>query len=165
LAPAAAFVGRVEPTAAGNVLLRHLGSLFDLLDRAFADVEAFAAGARGHVRLHANISAMAGFLPEALADFLAANPGIEVSLAERYTAEILHAVRTLGADLGLASGTVHDVPPEVQLIPWHQDRLVAVLPAGHKLAAGAGPLRFADIAAEPFVGLSPAIALQQLYPT
>jgi DNA-binding transcriptional LysR family regulator len=35
----------VELTPAGEALLRHLGPLFDLLDRAFADVEAFAAGA------------------------------------------------------------------------------------------------------------------------
>jgi DNA-binding transcriptional LysR family regulator len=153
----------VEPTAAGEVLLRHLGPLFDLLDRAFADVEAFAAGARGHVRLHANISAVSGFLPTALTGFLAANPGIEVSLEERFTADILHAVRTGAADLGLGSGTVRGAPPELQLIPWREDRLVAVLPADHPLAAHSGPVRFAELAAEPFVGLSPGSALQQLY--
>jgi DNA-binding transcriptional LysR family regulator len=153
----------VEPTAAGEALLRHLGPLFDLLDRAFADVEAFAAGARGHVRLHANISAVAGFLPEALASFLAANPGIEVSLEERFTADILHAVRTGAADLGLGSGTVRSASPELQLLPWREDRLVAVLPMGHPLTTRGGPLRFADLASEPFVGLSPGMALQQLY--
>jgi len=151
----------VEPTAAGAVLIRHLGPLFDLLDRAFADVEAFAAGARGHVRLHANTSAVAGFLPEALAGFLAAHPGIEVSLEERFTADILHAVRTGGADLGLVSGTVR--APELQLLPWREDRLVAVLPAAHPLARGDAPLPLAELATEPFVGLSPAMALQQLY--
>ncbi|WP_158292348.1 LysR family transcriptional regulator [Paracraurococcus ruber] len=153
----------VEPTAAGAVLLRHLGPLFDLLDRAFADVEAFAAGARGHVRLHANISAVAGFLPGALAGFLTANPGIEVSLEERWTSDILHAVRIGAADLGLGSGTVRDAPAELHLIPWREDRLVAVLPRGHPLARHAAPLRFAALAAEPFVGLSAASALQQLY--
>lgn len=153
----------VEPTAAGQVLLRHLGPLFDLLDRAFADVEAFAAGARGHVRLHANISAISGHLPKALAAFLAANPGIEVSLEERFTTDIQHAVRTGAADLGLGSGTVRSATAELQLIPWREDRLVAVLPARHALAAGQGPLRFADLAPEPFIGLSSGSALQQLY--
>src|SRR3954452_3509199 len=146
----------VEPTAAGEVLLRHLGPLFDLLDRAFADVEAFAAGARGHVRLHANISAVAGFLPAALAGFLATNPGVEVSLEERLTSDILHAVRTGAADLGLGSGIVRGASPELQLIPWREDRLVAVLPADHPLAAERAPVRFAELAAEPFVGLSSA---------
>src|SRR3954453_16256600 len=132
----------VEPTAAGEVLLRHLGPLFDLLDRAFADIEAFAAGARGHVRLHANISAVAGFLPEALASFLAANPGIEVSLEERFTADIMHAVRTGAGDLGGASGPMRGEPPDLQLLPWREGRLGAVLPADHPLAARGCSLRF-----------------------
>ena len=143
----------IEPTAAGDALLRHLGVLFDLLDRAFADVEAFAAGARGHVRLFANISAVSSFLPEALVSFLAAHPDIEVSFTERFTGDILHAVQTGAADLGLVSGTVR--APELLLLPWRQDRLVAVLPAQHPLAASGGPLRLADLAAEPFVGVSP----------
>jgi DNA-binding transcriptional LysR family regulator len=53
--------------------------------------------------------------------------------------------------------------PELQLLPWREDRLVAVLPADHALAARGGPLRFADLAAEPFVGLSSGMALQQFY--
>lgn len=53
--------------------------------------------------------------------------------------------------------------PELQLIPWREDRLVAVLPADHPLAAERAPVRFAALAAEPFVGLSSASALQQLY--
>ena len=153
----------VEPTPAGTVLLRHLGPLFDLLDRAFADVEAFAAGARGHVRLHADISAITGDLPEALASFLAANPGIEVSLEERLTVDILHAVQTDAADLGLGSGTVQAHLPELRMLPWRQERLVVVLCAGHPLAAEPGPLRFAALVVHPFVGLSGASALRQLY--
>jgi DNA-binding transcriptional LysR family regulator len=154
----------VEPTAAGEALLRHIGPLFDLLGRAAADVEAFASGARGHVRLHANISAITGPLPEALTGFLAAHPGIEVSLEERLSSEILHAVRIGAADVGLVSATVQ--APDLRLIPWREDRLMAVLPQDHPLLRHAGPdtaLRFADLAAEPFVGLSPATALQQLY--
>ena len=157
----------VEPTAAGEALLRHVGPLFDLLGRAAAEVEAFAAGARGHVRLHANISAVTGPLPEALAGFLAAHEGIEVSLEERLTGEILHAVRTGAADLGLVSATVQ--APDLRLVPWREDRLVAVLPRDHPLLRRGGdggpgpPLGLRDLAAEPFVGLPPATALQQLY--
>ena len=50
----------VEPTAAGEALLRHLGPLFDLTERAVTDVSAFASGGRGHVRLFANISSVTG---------------------------------------------------------------------------------------------------------
>ena len=54
-------------TAAGEVLMPHLSVLFDPLDRIGADLDAFATGQRGHVRLQANMSAVSGMLPEALA--------------------------------------------------------------------------------------------------
>jgi DNA-binding transcriptional LysR family regulator len=151
----------VEPTAAGEALLRHLGPLFDLMERAVADLDAFASGSRGHVRLFANISSVTGFLPEPLAAFRSAYAEIEVSLDERITADILHAVRTGAADLGLVSATV--TAPDLRLIPWKEDRLVVLLRPDHRLAANRAGLRFELLAPEPFVGLSPSMALQQLY--
>ena len=150
----------VTPTSAGEVLMAHLATLFDLLDRIGADMDAFASGTRGTVRLYANMSAMSGFLPEALAGFLPAHPGIQLLLEERYTAEILHAVATGMADLGLLSGTVR--APGLHLRPWRSDQLVVVLPRGHAL--GARPaLRFSDLDGVPFVAQSPETALQTLY--
>ncbi len=150
----------VTPTAAGEVLMTHLNGLFDLLDRIGADMDAFASGTRGTVRLHANMSAVSGVLPEALAGFLPAHPGIQLLLEERYTADILHAVATGMADVGLLSGTVR--APGLHLQPWRTDRLVVVLPHGHAL--GARPaLRFAELDGVPFVAQSPETALQKLY--
>ena len=150
----------VEPTAAGEALLRHLGPLFDLTERAVTDVSAFASGGRGHVRLFANISSVTGFLPEALASFLRDHPDIEVSLDERITSDILHAIRTGAADIGLVSATVS--APDLQLSPWREDQLVALMRPDHPLAARSA-VRFAELAVEPFVGLSGSMALQQLY--
>ena len=62
----------VAPTAAGEVLMTYLDSLFDLLDRTGADIDTFASGTRGVVRLYANMSVVSGVLPEALAGFLPA---------------------------------------------------------------------------------------------
>lgn len=150
----------VAPTAAGEALMTHLVTLFDLLDRIGADMDAFAAGERGHVRLHANMSAVSGFLPEALAGFLPAHPGIRLALKERYTADILRAVASGAADLGLVSGTLP--APGLHVIPWREDRLVAVLPEGHPLL-DRETLAFADLDGVPFVGQSEETALQKLY--
>ena len=68
--------------------------------RAATDVSAFASGWRRHVRVFANISSVTGFLPEALASFLRDHPDIEVSLEDRITSDILHAIRTGAADIG-----------------------------------------------------------------
>ena len=150
----------VAPTAAGEVLMTHLGVLFDLLDRIGADMDAFASGTRGTVRLHANMSAVSGVLPEALAGFLPAHPGIRLLLEERYTADILHALATGMADVGLLSGTTQ--APGLHLRAWRTDRLVVVLPHGHPL--GAFPaLRFAALDGVPFVAQSHETALQKLY--
>ena len=155
----------VAPTAAGEVLMAHLTTLFDLLDRIGADMDAFASGTRGVVRLYANMSAVSGMLPEALAGFLPAHPGIRLILEERYSADILHAVATGVADLGLVSGTVSaDELGGAGLVlqPWLKDQLVVVLPQDHPLCAKQA-IRFTDLDGVPFVAQPPETALQRLY--
>lgn len=150
----------VTPTAAGEALMTHLGGLFDLFDRIGADMDAFAAGERGHVRLHANMSAISGFLPEALAGFLPSHSGIRLTLEERYSADILRAVASGAADLGLVSGTLP--APGLHVTPWREDRLAVVLPAGHPLLDREA-VAFADLDGVPFVGQSEETALQKLF--
>lgn len=151
----------VEPTTAGEALLARLADLFALLERVAADLDAHAGGARGNVAVHANISSVSGPLPEALSAFLAAHPGVRVTLEERTSVEILHAVQTGVAELGIYSGTMA-VPEGLTALPWREDRLVALLPRGHPLAEQ-GALRLADLLPEPFVGLQDPSALQRLY--
>ncbi|WP_052402959.1 LysR family transcriptional regulator [Muricoccus aerilatus] len=150
----------VTPTAAGEALMVHLGTLFGIYERLGADMDAFASGERGHVRLHVNMSAVSGFLPEALAGFLPAHPGIRLTLEERYTEDIIHAVQTGVADLGLVSGTVPT--PGLHRRTWREDRLLVVLPERHPLLARAA-IRMADLDGVPFVAQPGATALQRLY--
>ena len=123
----------VEPTTAGEALLARLADLFALLERVVADLDAHAGGARGNVAVHANISSISGPLPGALSAFLEAHPGVRVTLEERTSVEILHAVQTGVAELGIYSGTVA-APEGLTALPWREDRLVALLPRGHPLA-------------------------------
>lgn len=151
----------VEPTAAGQTLLDRLGDLFGLLERIAAELDAHAGGARGSVVLHANISAISGPLPGLLSSFLLTNQGLRISLEERTSVEILHAVQTGVAELGIFSGTVP--PPDgLTVLPWRVDPLVVLLPEGHRLASQES-LCLADLLEEPFVGLQDPSALQRLY--
>ncbi|WP_431304440.1 LysR family transcriptional regulator [Sediminicoccus sp. BL-A-41-H5] len=151
----------VEPTDAGRMLLERLGDLFGLLERMAAELEAHAGGARGSVVLHANISAISGPLPDVLSAFLRAHPGLRISLEERTSVEILHAVQTGVAELGIFSGTI-PAPEGLTVLPWREEPLVVLLPAGHPLATRAS-LRLAELIGEPFVGLQEPSALQRLY--
>ncbi len=150
----------VTPTSACETLLVQLQDMFDLLDNVALDLDAARGGARGLVRLEAHMSATAGPLPARLASFRALHPDIRVQLGEQTSAEVARAVSIGMADLGMVSGTLP--LPNVELIPWHEDELVVVLPRGHRLLAQPA-LRFADLAGEPFIGLQKDSALLSLY--
>ena len=105
---------------------------------------------RGHVRVHASISAIVQFLPEDLGAFARLHPQIKIDLEEHLSPEVMRAVQEGAADLGLCNGAAS--MGGLQSLPYRRDRLVLVVPQGHALADG-GPLPFE--AALPFdhVGL------------
>jgi len=157
----------VEATAAGRALLGHLRSIFADLEGAVKDV-ALTTGTTGsnrekggqhgasdgRVRLHANLSALLDFLPNALSRFEVDYPWIEVSVEEHTSAEILRAVANDYADVGVMwdLGQATDM----ELIPCRTERLVVLLPASHPLAGRDSPVDFRQVATEPFVCLSTA---------
>jgi DNA-binding transcriptional LysR family regulator len=147
----------VTLTAAGRALLAHARQVLADADRLAEDMQAFRAGLAGEVRLLSNTNAME-FLPEALAAFLAANPGVSVDLEERLSDEIVGLVAEGAADLGIAAGTVDF--GRLQTFPFRTDRFVLVAGAGHPLAA-APRIAFAEALAFDVVGLDRASALQR----
>ncbi|MDI7047685.1 LysR family transcriptional regulator, partial [Escherichia coli] len=82
----------VRATAAGEALLRDARLIMRGHERLQAKLSEYAAGARGHVRLLANVSSMVEFLPEALSVFLKANPQIRVDVEERVSTEIVRGL-------------------------------------------------------------------------
>jgi DNA-binding transcriptional LysR family regulator len=138
----------VELTAAGAQLLGQVRDIFQLLERVALDLEALRGGVRGHVRIQAHMSTALLGLPRLVADFLAANPGVEVELEELTSFDVIHSVRTGMTDVGFVSGTVQ--ADGVELIPWESDELVAVLPPSHPLAAR-DRLTLGEMLAHPFV--------------
>lgn len=151
----------VKPTAAGEAFARHARALLDLAARLAVDLRAFAAGGLGTVRLHATASAIAGHrLAEALAEFAAERPGILVELREDTSLPVLRDLLDGRADLGVVTSNA-SVPAGLDAHPWHEDRLLAVVPAGHKLAARAS-VGFAEVLDEPLVGVLESGALSLL---
>jgi DNA-binding transcriptional LysR family regulator len=116
----------------------------------------YARGLKGHVRLLANTAATTEFLPEALAEFLAANPNVDVDLDERPSTEVARAVAEELADVGVAA--CHADLSGLEVFPIRTDRLVLVVPPGHPLH-GRERVAFADALGSEFVGLSGDSAL------
>lgn len=147
----------VEVTPAGHAVARHARLILAQVEKMRGELGEHAAGLKGRVRVLGNTAALTELLPSALPGFLAANPNMDVDVEEWSSPDIVAALREGVADIGIVSDAV-DLSG-LTAVPLAEDRLVAVLPSSHRLAAAAS-LRLADIADEDFIGLSPGSALQ-----
>jgi DNA-binding transcriptional LysR family regulator len=142
----------VIPTPAGQSLLHHARSVLFSLDQMQGELLEYADGVRGHVRVHANISATVQFLPEDLGAFIRAHDAIKIDLEEHLSSEVLRAVQEGAADLGICHVGSEAPSSALQTRPYRQDRLVLIVPSSHPLALHA-ELPFADSLDWDHVGL------------
>ncbi|MFT3717958.1 LysR family transcriptional regulator [Pseudorhodoferax sp.] len=144
----------VDLTPAGESLLHHARSVLFSLDRMQGELSEYADGVRGHVRVHASISAIVQFLPEDLGAFARRHGGIKIDLEEHLSSAVVRAVQEGAADLGICNAAVAELAggQALQTRPYRSDRLVLVVPRGHALA-GRGPLPFEASLAFDHVGL------------
>lgn len=150
----------VRPTPAGFALARHARLVLAQMEILRGELREYARGGpRGLVRLLANSAAMGEHLPDALAAWLAANPGIDLDLQERASHEIAHAIAQGHADVGVLAQP--ESPPELELYPFRLDRLVAVAPRGHELGLRRS-VGFAELLELSIVGLTADSALGRM---
>jgi DNA-binding transcriptional LysR family regulator len=140
----------VDLTPAGETLLHHARGMLFGLDKMQGELSEYAQGVRGHVRLHANISAIVQFLPEDLATFLARHNQVKLDLEERLSTEVIRAVQEGEADIGICHPQLN--ARGLQSRAYKHDRLVLVVPASHRFAGREG-IRFAETLDEDHVGL------------
>lgn len=122
----------VELTPAGHALLHHARNMMDNLAQMNADLSEFSEGVKGHVRIHANTSAVIEFLPEDLSAFTRLHPQVKIDLEERVSSEAIRAVHEGLTDIGIFAG--HVPADELQVFNYRHDRLVLVTPRAHPLA-------------------------------
>jgi DNA-binding transcriptional LysR family regulator len=123
----------VNLTPAGESLLHHARSVLFSLEKMQAELSEYADGVRGHVRIHANISAIVQFLPEDLGAFAQEHPQVKIDLEEHLSTEVVRAVQEGAADLGICNAAMA-AGNELQVLPYQQDELVLIVPRGHALA-------------------------------
>ena len=142
----------IEPTAAGEALLRQAREVLGAMDRMRAEISEFASGVKGSVRVIASVSALAERLPDDIASFLARYRSVRVSLDEGVSSEIVRAVREGAADLGVLwdAGALDGL----QAVPYRSDHLCAVVHAAHPLARHER-LRYEQTLEHPAVGVAP----------
>jgi DNA-binding transcriptional LysR family regulator len=142
----------VDPTPAGESLLHHARSVLVSLDKMQGELSEYADGVRGHVRVHASISAIVQFLPEDLGSFARAHPNVKIDLEEHLSTEVIRAVQEGAADLGICNSRMLAAGHALQVQPYRSDELALAVPRSHPLAARA-QIAFADSLDDDHVGL------------
>jgi len=122
------------------------------------ELDGYARGLRGNVRLLVNTVAMLEYVPALLPGFLARQKNIDVDLEEAKSPDIMRTVASGRADIGIVAGAIE---PEMQLetFPFAQNVLVLITPKRHPLA-GKRRVAFAATLNYEYIGLDSASALQ-----
>lgn len=137
-----------EPTEAGRELAEAFGRILGDLDAVVAGARDAAALRSGLVRVATLPSVGATVLPKVLARLRERSPRIRVAVRDAVAARVGALVKSGAAELGI--GVAIDPDPELEASPLFEDRMVAVLPAGHPLAAKR-TVPLAALAAVPLV--------------
>ena len=143
-------------TDAGRALLGHARSMASSVARMQDDAQAFRQGDKGVVRIAACTSTVLQFLPLDLLRCNAACPDVKIDLQELNSPGVIQALGRGLADIGIYESTLGVVP--LPSLPYHQDRLVLVVPAAHALA-GFDSVRATDFLDCDVIGLSEGSAI------
>jgi molybdate transport repressor ModE-like protein len=147
----------ITPTPSGRAVLRHARLVLRQMEKMNEELADFSGGLKGHIRLMCGTAAMTELLPAALLGFLAQHPGIDIDVEDRHTPDIVQALLSDAVDIGIVGGPIS--VSGIEILPFREDRLVAVAPRGHALGRRRHA-SFADLLDHDFVGLTDRGTLQ-----
>jgi DNA-binding transcriptional LysR family regulator len=146
----------VTLTPPGQAFVHHARTVLAQLEHLTADMQEYAKGIKGHLRVHANTTALGEFLPPVLRAYLLSHPDVNVDLRERLSNDIVRAVSEGQTDIGIVAGSVRT--ENLEVVPYRQDRLVLAVPEGHALADAAS-IDFRETLELDYIGLHESSAI------
>jgi DNA-binding transcriptional LysR family regulator len=123
----------VQATPAGEALYHHAKRLVEHLQQISDELSEYSQGLRGHARIYVNFTAIVLYLPAALHSFLRVNPQVRVDMVEKTSDEVVHAIASGVADLGICAPAPNTLG-DLQVRPYRVDKLVLLVPREHRLA-------------------------------
>ena len=149
----------VELTPAGAALLPHARALLVQLNQMQAEMRDYANGRKGALRILANTSVLTDALPADLAAFARANPDVRLIVEERWSDEIVRAIQSAEADVGIIVGD--SVVEGLDTLPYCTDRLAVVMRTDHPLAS-VPELSFNDVLEDEVITLEGGSSMTRL---
>ncbi|MBY8883525.1 LysR family transcriptional regulator [Streptomyces sp. PTM05] len=147
----------VRLTAAGEILLAHANTVAAQLERAEAELAAYAGGTAGEVTVAAFATGIAEVLAPAVARLRDDRPGLRVRVRDAEGDESLPMVLDGEADVALAveyRGAPREDDRRLARVPLYAEPFDAVLPAAHPLAQ-APDVALSALAADDWIGPYP----------
>lgn len=149
----------VTLTPAGHAVMQHSLRLFQGFEQFSNELNEFAKGSKGHVRLWANMSSLTEFLPSALASFLKEHREIQVEVEEQLSGDIVKALLDGIADIGVFAEGTPTTGLNTQVIG--HDELVIVCSQDHAIHSRKS-ISFEECLEFDFVGLNRGSSLLEL---
>src|SRR4051794_37989168 len=146
----------VELTAAGEDLLLHAERVLAEVAAARAVMDRHAGASRGVARV-ASTAADAPRLPEALADFHADHPGIQIALRQGSAAEVAALVSSGAVDVAVLALS-GESPAGVRATPLADEPIRVAVPVDDELAGTTIDLQ--ALRGRPFILAEPGTALR-----
>jgi DNA-binding transcriptional LysR family regulator len=139
----------LELTTAAHAFLQHARVILRDLAQMESEMLGQGNGTRGQIRMHASVSAIVQYIATDIREFLRLHPDVRIDLQESLSPEVVRAVSDNVADLGVFGGV--EFVPDLQVFPYHSDRLVVIMPDDHVLSR-AQKLKFHQVAQHDLVG-------------
>jgi len=96
----------VTLTPPGQAFVHRARLVLGQIEHLRGDLQEYASGIKGHLRVYANTTALGEFLPEVLKRYLATHPDVNIDLQEKLSNEIVRAVIDGKTDIGIVAGSV-----------------------------------------------------------
>lgn len=139
---------KVELTEAGRALLPFARRMLEDIEAAREEIARLSDTVTGRLRLAASTTPGQYVLPRLLGSFLAGHSSVGISLRVMDTAEVVEAVESGEADLGVTGAEISGAKVKHERLG--SDDLVLVCPPSHAFAESA-PSSFDDVVSQPFI--------------
>jgi molybdate transport repressor ModE-like protein len=145
--------GGLRLTREGRVLLEHADAIAARFELAEAQLAVAAEGQRSHLRVGALPTALAGFVPAAIARLRLEHPDVTVTFDEGTSEELAAQVASGDLDLAIAyedAGATSQEPPGVRRHHLLHEQFLVALAPDHRLAHQPA-VRLADLSGEDWI--------------
>ena len=123
---------KVALTEAGELLIPYATRVIAAMDDARHAIDELKGLERGSLRIGASTTPGMYLVPRTIAQFKQRYPKIDVHLAVKDTRQIEEGVIRNDFDFGFVGG--HLAGDEVDVLPWITDKIILIVPLGHRLA-------------------------------